>query len=230
MPEFNREYQKYSRNAYNMATFLVKELQLDWVVFWTGMTYFHRFISRHGTDCVHEVTLVVACVFLGSKQEHLRVRIGKLISAAFEVQEHSDDFNSFKRHVLEVEICLCDALGFDFQVIHPFARLIEVAPEGDSDVGRYCHKLSSYLFLSPICVHLTSHEIADGLVYIIARALDVLDTYKCRLSYASAEVTAKVESALLDVLAVNGKRTQIQSIDAALEARRKRKREKGTLP
>lgn len=43
MPEFNREYQKYSRNAYNMATFLVKELQLDWVVFWTGMTYFHRF-------------------------------------------------------------------------------------------------------------------------------------------------------------------------------------------
>lgn len=148
LPQFNRGYFHYSRQAFNMAQFLVSELQFDDSVFHTALHYWHRFVAVHGLHALSEVLLIASSVFLAAKVSHYKFSAKQLVILAFDINggntEHGrkssslsssfvacqkdveEEVELWRRALLDTELLLCDTLQFQFHVPNPIRQMEDV--------------------------------------------------------------------------------------------------------
>lgn len=150
LPHFNRVYFHSSRQAFNMAQFLVAELHFDDSVFHTALHYWHRFVEVHGLRSMNDVLLVTASVFLAAKVAHYKFSARKLIILAFDLgsentgsrsgssaspnstsssigkKETEEELDLWRQALLDTELILCDTLQFHFHIADPIRQMEDI--------------------------------------------------------------------------------------------------------
>ncbi|KEG11660.1 cyclin 9 [Trypanosoma grayi] len=220
-----RPYYRTAAKAYNMTRYVVESLKLDETVIATSMAYWHTFVMQHGLKKLDEVVLSASCVFLASKVEHYKIRLNQVVSLFFEVSERSDEAEGWRRMLLETELLVCHTLGFNFQVIHPMKRIVELVPDSQKSVLECAHRLFLLSFMTPLCTKVSADEIAEALVYLAADGTGQLDAYAGKFLCSSTERRDGIITVMIGALAVMRKNTGLQKVDDMIAARRKRFRD-----
>lgn len=165
LPQFNRFYFHYSRQAFNMAQFLVRELRFDDSVFHTALHYWHRFVAIHGLRALNEVLLIAASVFLAAKVAHYKFSAKQLVLLAFDITPGSnenghsasslssaipgtkksmeEEVEPWRRAVLDTELLLCDTLQFQFHIPNPIRQMEDVLGLAAEKEGFFASPYSS---------------------------------------------------------------------------------------
>ncbi|RNF10012.1 cyclin 9 [Trypanosoma conorhini] len=223
--QLGRAYYRTAAKAYNMTRYVVEILKLDETVLATAMAYWHTFVSRRELRRFDEIVLSASCVFLASKVEHYKVRLNRVISLVFEVSGEGDEMEGWRRMLLEMELLLCHTLSFNFQVIHPMKRIMELVPEKNKGVLECAHRLFLLSFITPLCVKVPADEVAEALVYLAADGSGQLEAYAGKFRFDSVERREGIINVMIDALAVMRKNTGLLKVDDMIVARRKRMRE-----
>ncbi|PWV12007.1 putative cyclin 9,cyclin C-like [Trypanosoma cruzi] len=220
-----RSYYRSAAKAYNMTRYVVETLKLDETVLATSMAYWHTFVDRLELRKFDEIVLSASCAFLASKVEHYKVRLNRVIALVFEISGEGDEMEGWRRMLLEMELLVCHTLGFNFQIIHPMKRIVELVPEDHTQVLECAHRLFLLSFMTPLCVRVPADEVAEALVYLAADGAGQLEPYAGKFRCDAVERREGIINVMIDALAVMRKNTSLPKVDDMIVARRKRMRE-----
>jgi hypothetical protein len=235
LPAHTYAYNKSISKAYNLSIYLVRELGVKWMIFFTSMSYVHLFVKERGFGVVPPVVLAAAATFLAAKVEAEttsggRVRLARVVALSFEqgAAATAELREARAQQVLDAEMMLVHTLDFELVQKQPMTRLEELLGKGDGAVARYAKKLVSYTYCTPLCTKLTEVELAEAVVHFAADALGDAAALRALAvnGAASADVCRGVREVLLDYYIWNpNSRVQVPAVEQMVRERRKRARD-----
>jgi hypothetical protein len=241
---FTSRYVRLSQAAFVISDFLVRRLRLAESALLTSLCYWHEFVAVHGMRKVNEVVLAATCVFLAAKVEHAHIRLVRLVELAFDLDATDTppkEVEQWCRAVLDVELVLCDTIGFDFVRIFPLAdtvNALKVLANAEKLTEKTYQEISTavrraflFSFIAPLCTKVTMQCLCTSILYLVVTTgyRELVPVVQTAWSVPEAELPDEAElegitSVLMDVFAYLHKKFGVPALDDANEARYKRRR------
>lgn len=220
---FPSPIREMAKNAYNICTYLLNNLKTKsglkvWNgVFAVALCYFHRFIAKNGIWRYCNIHLAAACFFLACKAENCVVHLSDVVQFVFEVRPKTEDYQKYKKKIVNFETMLCDCLDYDFRFILPLEKIALLSNHA-KDVGIFANKLYSYICISSIAFEINEFfmgvdDIAAGLVLFAAECLDRLDAFLPGFLETNHARYEELKEVVLEVLFFMKKITGVEKLD-----------------